>query len=154
MFCWGKPFLYSNTVSADTILFRGRMAAATLTVLAAVVTFAFAHEMFGAAVGLIALLLFVFEPNLLAHGSLITTDMGMTAFLIATVYAFYRYVKRPSAVRLVLTGLAAGLALAAKFSAPLIFFTLPILALCQLIRIDSGNEAQRLGVPFNLVEHY
>src|SRR5438552_2052163 len=144
MFCWGKPFLYSNTVSADTILFRGRMAAATLTVLAAVVTFCFAHEMFGAAVGLIALLLFVFEPNLLAHGSLITTDMGMTAFLIATVYAFYRYVKRPSAVRLVLTGLAAGLALAAKFSAPLIFFTLPILALCQLIRIDSGNEAQRL----------
>jgi hypothetical protein len=139
-FSGGKQFLYSNTVGADSILIRGRIAAATLTLLAAVLTFAIAYEMFGAAVGLLALLLFVFEPNLLAHGSLITTDMGMTAFLVATIYAFYGYMKKPSIVRLVLTGLAAGLALGAKFSGPLIFVMLPILMICEVLRHSSDSK--------------
>ena len=120
-----------------------------LTLLTALVTFGFAYEMFGAAYGLIALLLFVFEPNLLAHGSLITTDMGMTFLLITAVYAFYRYVKKPSIVGLVLTGLAAGLALGAKFSAPLIFIILPILGICEVIRnceskLEFGGVTPRL----------
>jgi len=139
-FLGGHDFVYANAVSADRILFRARIAAAMLTLLAALVTFAFAYEMFGAASGLIALLLFVFEPNLLAHGSLITTDMGMTFLLITAVYAFYRYVKKPSIVRLVLTGLAAGLALGAKFSAPLIFIILAILGICEVIR--NGSESK------------
>jgi dolichyl-phosphate-mannose--protein O-mannosyl transferase len=139
-FSGGKQFLYANTVSADSILIRGRIAAASLTILAALLTFALAHEMFGAAVGLLALLLFVFEPNLLAHGSLITTDMGMTAFLVATIYSFYCYVKKPSGIRLVLTGLAAGLALGAKFSGPLIFVMLPILAMCEVLRRNSNPK--------------
>jgi len=135
-FSGGRDFIYSNVVDADTILFRSRMAAATLTLLAAVLTFALGYEALGPFPALLGLLLFVFEPNLLAHGSLITTDMGITAFLLATVYALYRYVKKPSGVRLALTGLAAGLALAAKFSAVLV---LPILVLLALVEVFSRD---------------
>jgi len=97
----GKQFLYSN--NADAMLFRARMAAAMLTLLTGLLVLAAAAEMFAPTVGLLALILFVFEPNLIAHGSLVTTDMGMTLFLFATVYSFYRYVKHPSVARLLLT---------------------------------------------------
>jgi hypothetical protein len=141
----GRDFVYANTVSADTILFRARMSAATLTLLTALLTFAFAYEMFGASASLIALLLFVFEPNLIAHGSLITTDMGMTLFLLATAFAFYRYVKKPSLVRLLLTSLAAGLALAAKFSAVLVLPVLTLLAVAEVVRNSQDSDPAQGG---------
>ena len=34
----------------------------------------------------------VFDPNILAHSALVTTDMGVTLFFLASIYAFYRYV--------------------------------------------------------------
>jgi 4-amino-4-deoxy-L-arabinose transferase-like glycosyltransferase len=134
----GGQFLYSN--NADAILFRARMAASLLTILAALLVFATAYEMFAPAVGLLALLLFVFEPNLIAHGSLVTTDMGMTLFLLATVYSFYRYVKNPSVARLVLTGLCAGLALASKHSAVLLWPILLLLAFAETMQHDPDSK--------------
>jgi dolichyl-phosphate-mannose--protein O-mannosyl transferase len=134
-----SQFLYANH-NADSMLFRARMAVATLTVAAALVVFAAAYEMFGATVGLLALVLFVFEPNLIAHGSFVTTDMGASLFLFAAVYAFYRYIKKPSVPRLLLTGLLAGLALAAKHSGILwvpIFF---LLAVVEIARADKSSE--------------
>jgi predicted membrane-bound dolichyl-phosphate-mannose-protein mannosyltransferase len=65
---------------------------------------------------------------------LVTTDAGQTCFLQALIYAFYRYVKAPSARRLVITGLAVGLALASKHSAALVIPMLVILALVELFR--------------------
>ena len=122
------------------MLFRARMAAAALTVLAALLVFAVGREMLATEVGLLALLLFVFEPNLIAHGSLVTTDMGITVFFLATVYAFYRYLRRPSLWRLVLTGIAAGLALASKHSAVLLFPTLVLLALAEVTLDGAGCQ--------------
>jgi hypothetical protein len=90
------------------------------------------------------LILFVFEPTLLAHGALVTTDMGLSCLLFATVYTFYRYAKRPSAVRLVLVGLAAGLALAAKHSGILVFPILLLLAMLEVLHINRDNQS--LGV--------
>ena len=141
-FLGGRQFLYSN--SADTILFRARMAVAALTVLAALLVFAAGWEMFAPEVGLLALLLFVFEPNLIAHGSLVTTDMGITVFFLATVYAFYRYLRRPSLWRIILTGIAAGLALASKHSGVLLWPTLVALAFTQIV-FDGGGSQLSFG---------
>ena len=136
-FLGAKQFFYSGQI-ADTMLFRGRLAAATLTVAAALVVFAAGYEMFGAIAALLALLLFVFEPNLIAHGAFITTDMGASLFLFATVYAFYRYVKKPSAWRLAVTGILAGLTLAAKHSGILWIPILCLLALAEILRNDPN----------------
>jgi 4-amino-4-deoxy-L-arabinose transferase-like glycosyltransferase len=126
-FLGGKEFLFKN--DADTMLFRARMAAATLTLLLALLVFLAGQEMFGAAAGFVALTLFVFDPNQLAHGALVTTDSGLACFLLATVYGFYRYVKHPSLWRLLLVGVAGGLALASKHTGILIFPILLALAL-------------------------
>ena len=136
-FLGAKQFFYSGQI-ADTMLFRGRLAATTLTVAAALVVFAAGYELFGAVAALFALLLFVFEPNLIAHGAFITTDMGASLFLFATVYAFYRYVKKPSAWRLAVTGILAGLTLAAKHSGILWIPILCLLALAEILRNDPN----------------
>ena len=128
----GRDFLFGNLpqYSVDALVFRVRMAAATLSLLLALLVFLAAAEMFGTGAGLLALLLLVFEPNIVAHGAYVTTDAGVSCFFFATVYAFYRFVKRPDPLQLVVAGLAGGLALASKHSAVLLLPTLVLLILC------------------------
>ena len=144
-FLSATEFVYSN--NADEILLRTRTAASLLCLLLAVLIFATARQMFGNIAALIALTIFVFEPNLLAHGWEVTTDTGFSCFLLATVYAFYRYVKQPSARRLALVGGAAGLALATKHSAILVFPILLVLAAAELWLRRRPNRAQDFSRP-------
>src|SRR5260370_35763666 len=120
----GKEFLFGN--DADAMMFRARMTASILTVLLALLVFLAAKEFFGTGAAFIALTLIVFEPNLLAHGARVTTDAGLSCFMFATIYAFYRYVKAPSAWRLAVVGLAMGLTLAAKHTGILVIPMLPL----------------------------
>lgn len=109
----GEPF-------ANEIVFRARMAAASLSLLLGALVFLAGREMFGDVAGLFALALVVFEPNLIAHGAYVTTDMGVSCFMFATIYALYRFIKAPSPGRLLCLGVATGLALASKHSGVLI----------------------------------
>jgi 4-amino-4-deoxy-L-arabinose transferase-like glycosyltransferase len=139
----GKEFVFGN--DADKLLFRARMAASLLTVLLAVLVFCAAREMFGLAAGFFALGLFVFDPNFLAHGAFVTTDVGVSCFLFSAIYAFYRYVKQPSAGRLALVGVATGLAFATKHTGFLAAPTLVALALVEWLRTRKGSSAERLS---------
>ena len=143
-FLGGKDFLYQN--NADQILFRTRMAAATLTLLLAVLVFFATREMFGPRAALIALALLAFDPNLLAHGALVTTDAGLSCFMFASIYAFYRYVKAPSVWRLLIAGLAVGLALAVKHTGALVLPILLLLAIFETVR----NRQQALKLAASL----
>jgi len=141
----GRDLIYGN--DADSIIFRTRMAAAVFALLLALIAFLAAQEMFGTGAGFIALILVVFEPTLLAHGAMVTTDTGSACFLLATVYAFYRYVKAPSPWRLVLTGIAAGLAAATKHSAILLLPMLILLAATELFRSRDLPMREGAGIP-------
>ncbi len=144
----GRDFVFQN--DANTMLFRARMAAMPLTLLLAVLVFAAAREMFGTSAGLIALGLIAFDPTLLAHSALVTTDAGQACFLLWAIYAFYRYVNAPSAWRLITVGSAAGLALASKHSAVLLFPMLLLLAGYELVEHRRASSlaryASRLGL--------
>jgi hypothetical protein len=91
-------------------VFRARLVVSFFAVLLAVLVFLAAKEMFGTWAGFIALALLAFDPNFLAHGAVVRTDTGLACFLFASLYALYRYVKAPSAGRLVVAALATGLA--------------------------------------------
>lgn len=151
----GRELLFRNgpQYPVDTLVFRVRMAAMSFALLLALLVFLAAREMFGDEAGLLALLLLVFEPNIVAHGAYVTTDTGVACFLLAAVYAFYRYVTAPSGTRLIIAGLAAGLALASKHSAILL---LPILVLLAAgaVALRSGwkySEESRVALAVKLV---
>jgi hypothetical protein len=135
-FLRGKEFLYQN--DPEKILARTRTAAAVLALLTALVVFFATREMFGRGAAFIALTLLTFDPNLLAHGALVTTDVGFACFMLLSVFTFYRFVKSPTALRLLMAGASVGLALAVKHTGVLILPILFILALCEIIRYRVG----------------
>jgi len=105
----GRDFMERNDGPEHRLLFHMRLAAGVFAVGLSVMVFLMGSELFGESSGLLALLLVVFEPNVLANSALVTTDMGVACFFLATIYCFYRYARQPSVIRLLLTGLAAGL---------------------------------------------
>ncbi len=102
---------------------------------------AWGRRMLGARAALGAVLLFAFDPALIAHGPLVTTDVGFAAATTLFLFALWRYLHHRTSVRLVLAGAALGLALAAKFSA---IFLLPVAALLLLLGTPL-DPARRVG---------
>lgn len=90
----GRELLYRNgpanggKYSADTLLFRARMAISIFILLLALLVFLAGREMFGVGAGFVAMALFVFDPSILTNGAYITTDATVSCFFFATVYAF------------------------------------------------------------------
>jgi hypothetical protein len=125
----GARFLYSGG-QADALLLRARMMMALFSLTLAALVYLAATEIFGPLAGLLALVLCVFEPVLLSNSALVTTDMPLTCLFFATVYAFYRFLKRPSQGRLALCAVAAGLAMSVKQSGALV---LPVLLLIGVV---------------------
>ena len=142
-FLRGKEFLYQN--DAEKILARTRTAAAILTLLAALVLFFGTKEMFGTGAAFIALTLLTFDPNLLAHGALITTDVGLACFMFLSIYMFYRFVKSPSALRLIMTGISVGLVLAVKHTGLLVLPILFLLTSCEIVLYIFGANREKIG---------
>ena len=160
----GRELLFHNGpangdhYTSETLVFRVRMFAMLFALACALLVFFAAREMFSLRAGLIALALFAFDPNLLAHSAYVTTDMAAACTIFATIYAFWRYVTRPSLPRLAVAGLAAGLALAAKHSTVLLAPMLVLLILGLLAaRAFSGRQPRnpkQLSLPrtaFHLV---
>ena len=142
-FLRGKEFLYQN--DPEKILSRTRTAAATLTLLTALVVFFGTREMFGTGGALIALTLLAFDPNLLAHGALITTDVGLACFMFLSVFTFYRFLKSPSALRLIVAGASVGLVLAVKHTGLLVLPILFLLTLCEIILNIFEPNREKIG---------
>ena len=114
----GRELLFRQPgYSADTLLFRARMAVMVFALGLALLVFVAGREMFGTGAGLLAMGLVVTEPNLLTHGAFVTTDSAIACLFFGTVFALWRWVRAPSVGRLLVVGVAAGLALAAKHSA-------------------------------------
>ncbi len=141
----GREFVFGN--DANALLFRARMAASLLTLLLAVLVFLAAREMFSESAALIALALISFDPTLLAHSALVTTDAGQACFMFWAIYAFYRYIKVPTAWRLVTVGLVVGLALATKHSTVLLFPMLILLAAGEWVAHRNAPGASRARAP-------
>jgi hypothetical protein len=131
-FLSGKDF---NAWNLDRgILFRARLAVTVFALLLGLLVFLATREMFGTTAAFVALTFLAFDPTLLAHGAMVTTDVGVSCFIFAAVYAFYRYAKAPSWERAALVGLATGLGFAAKHTGVLIVPMLIALAICEIIR--------------------
>ncbi|HTW49769.1 MAG TPA: glycosyltransferase family 39 protein [Acidobacteriaceae bacterium] len=125
-FFGGRDFMFGN--DTDAMLLRARLAASIFSFALALLVFFAAQRMFSTEAAFLALALFVFDPNFLAHGALVTTDVASACSIFATVYAFYRWRMEPSRKRLVLVGLCAGLALVTKFTGILVAPILLLLA--------------------------
>ncbi|UCG23148.1 MAG: glycosyltransferase family 39 protein [Chloroflexota bacterium] len=126
---YANNFLWqANAGSADLIIWLARLPRIAIALILAAAVFAWANGRFGYAAGLVALILCVFDPNLLAHGRLATPDVGQTVFIFMATYLWWRYWQRPSKGRGLATAVLLGLALAAGFPALLLVPVFGIIA--------------------------
>jgi hypothetical protein len=126
-FC--HEFMYVNN-DADRLLYRARLMSVLLGVLLGILLFCWGRELFSFWTSTIVLGLYCLEPNILANFGLVTTDGGVTCFILGTAYFLWRTTRQLSPQNL--TGLAVFFALAqvSKFSALILCpITLELLAI-------------------------
>ena len=143
----GRDWLARNDGDRQHLVFKMRVSAELLALGLCLLVFLTAREWFGDAAGLLALTLVVFDPNILAHSALVTTDIGVSCFFVAAIWAFYRFATRPTLVRLLLAGVATGLLLATKHSGILIgpmFVSLIAWEVLTAPREERKRTARRL----------
>ena len=136
-YAFGDELLWRATdadglpIKATKIVNWARVPIVLLGLLLGMGVYAWAAELNGPAAGLLALGLYVFSSNILAHTRLATNDVGLACFMFFALYTFWRFMTGPTVAGAVAAGVALGLALAAKFSALIL---LPIFALLIVIR--------------------
>jgi hypothetical protein len=138
----GRDFLARNDGGSQRLVFQMRMTAGLLALAFSLLVFFATREWFGTGAALIALVMLVFEPNILAHSALVTTDMGVSLFFLAGIYFFYRYVRQPTLVRLLLAGISAGLLLATKHSGILLAPMLLLLIGYEVLTARKGHRGR------------
>lgn len=150
----GRDWLARNDGDRNQLVFQMRLSAGLLAVAFSIVVFFAARDLFGDWAALAALALAAFDPNILAHSALVTTDIGVSLFFLASTWTFYRYVRQPSWARLILAGLVAGLLVATKHSGILLAPMLLLLIACEVLAAQKGSRlrtALRLSGAFCVI---
>ena len=130
----GRHLLYESGYDAWRLMLLARLPVIVLTLLFGLVVFGFARDVTGPVGGLVALALYAFSPDVIAHGSLATLDVPVVGFLLTSVWMAWRARQRPR-LYAPLAGLALGAALATKMSA---LPAVPVLLLLILLSVWSA----------------
>lgn len=136
---WKSADLLSFT-NAFSIIIEGRLLwwsrlmMLALAILIGWLLYAWGSELFGPSRALLPLALFTFCPPLLANAPIIATDMAATTFIFAALYSWWRYLQKPSTIRLTWVCLASASAFAAKYTAILL---IPLFIIPGVIAVTS-----------------
>lgn len=118
---FGDKILHQYGNNAEAITFWSRVPLIFVALLLGFFVYRWTRELAGVLAGLFALVLYAFDPNVIAHSHYVTTDVGIAAFLFLSFYYYVRFLKQPDTKNIVVSGLFLGLAQLAKFSAVLLF---------------------------------
>jgi hypothetical protein len=132
-FTIGHDLLYKSPLSADRILTSARVVTLLIGGCLLVAIGVWGYRLWGRGAALLAMSMACFDPNLLAHSSLVTTDVGVTLFIFLAVYLLWDYVRSPTWARLTATAICTGMALVSKFSGLLLVPILLVIAALLLI---------------------
>jgi 4-amino-4-deoxy-L-arabinose transferase-like glycosyltransferase len=109
--------LLATTYGFDNLLLLTRLPIALLAIVLGIFIFAWSRALFGKKAALFAVFLYSFEPTLLAHSSVATTDLAAAAFIFIAMYALWKLEQRQTFRFAALAGFCLGLALLSKFTA-------------------------------------
>ncbi|WP_405737315.1 phospholipid carrier-dependent glycosyltransferase [Streptomyces sp. NBC_01537] len=141
----GRRLLYESGNDPWRLMLLARLPVIALTLLFGLVVFAFARELTGAVGAVVALALYAFSPDLIAHGSLATLDVPEAGFLLTSVWLLWRARRRP-VLYVPLAGMALGAAVATKMSA---LSAVPLLLLLAVVSVwyarPVGGRVRRLA---------
>jgi len=138
----GYSFMRLNKDRYQSVFQSGRCFIIILGCLLGWFIYLWAKELYGYPGALFALFLYVFNPNILAHSSLITIDIGASCMIFLSIYCFWKYLNNRNRASMMLAGVALGLAQLAKFTALLLYPIFIFIILIILIRNNNHSSGQ------------
>lgn len=118
---------------------RGRYATIALSLLLAAYVLKWSYELYGRNGSLLSLGLYVFDPNILAHGQLVTADLPAALMTTMALYHFWHFLKFGGKERALLSAVTLGLSQLAKYSCVYLY---PIFVLVAAIYCWSAPAAE------------
>jgi 4-amino-4-deoxy-L-arabinose transferase-like glycosyltransferase len=120
-----------------------RYATVVFSLVTSLCVFAWARRLYGPRSGLLATTLYAFDPNLLAHAQLTTTDIYAAGTMVIAFYLFWRFLREGTLTLALASALALGLTQIAKYTA-IVLFPLFLLA-ALLFHAPALRQAWREG---------
>jgi len=118
---YADQFVYANFARFPLLLLLARWGMIPLSCFTAWITYRWAGALYGRGSGVVAAALYCFNPDVLAHGSLATTDIGTAAAILAACWLWWRFCLSPSAGKWILALVAVTAAHLCKFTAVLLW---------------------------------
>ena len=144
---FGRRFLYRWN-DGDRLLFLGRLPIVALASCLVAAVFFETRRRFGPNAAAIGAFLAALSPEVLAHGSIVTTDLAFALFFFLSVALFDRVLASPSILGWSLAGLATGAAFATKFSAPTL---VPVVVALAVLAVLARRPARPVRVAGGLL---
>jgi 4-amino-4-deoxy-L-arabinose transferase-like glycosyltransferase len=113
-----------------------------LLVVLGALLFYWTRKLLGTGAAFFALLLFVFSPDFLAHGTLVTTDVAAALGVTIALYWFLQFLYVPLWKNAVIAGIVLALALLVKFST---FILLPIFGILFGLYLQLRPRSQPMS---------
>lgn len=135
------PFLYRNRLPADRILFWGRVPAMLIALAFGVALATWTQYRFGWTAALVALALFCFDPNIIAHSRYVTSDIYAAFFYFLAAIAWGEYLVRRRPVLLAAAAVLSGAGVCAKFN----LLILPVLFLAMSLWYSRFRQKSCAG---------
>lgn len=130
----------------------GLVAERFATILAALtlnlMVYFWAHDLYGADAAPAACLMSVISPSLIAHGTLVTTDMYCAVGVIGGMYLFRRFILEPSNTNAFVSSLALALA---QLTKPFALCVYPVAAVALMVLTFRGSHVKMLPIRRSLV---
>ncbi|MFH1714561.1 MAG: glycosyltransferase family 39 protein [Candidatus Nealsonbacteria bacterium] len=112
----GRKFIFESGNDPRNIIIWARIPMILLTIFLGFFIFKWTRELAGNLAAILALFLFSFSPTILAHGRLVTTDVGAALGALMATYFWLKFLRDPKKLNIVLAGLFFGIAMISKFS--------------------------------------
>jgi hypothetical protein len=138
---FGASFLYENRADPDTMLFAARAAVVTVSLCLGTLVWIWSRRLYGPGAAAVTLALYVCCHNIIAHSSLATLDLGVSAGVSAALYALWRMCARPTLRAGVWAGVALAAALLIKVTALVVVILLPVLLGAAFLRDRRPSSA-------------
>ena len=125
--------LFNTNFNFHALLVLGRGMIIGLGLLLGLLVYQWSKQLYGQTAALLSLCLYCFSPTLLAHSSLITSDLTFTFFLLLSTALWWQVLHRLQWWSLLCCGLAVGALFLSKLSAVLFIPSALMIAILRLI---------------------
>lgn len=143
----GSNFASQNESRLLYLIRLARLMGVAWSVLGGLLIFRWSRSLYGDAAGCLALSLWCFDPNILGHSPLVTSDVPAAVMGLAATYAFVEYLRAPSWRRALLAGVVLGLAMLTKFTLVLFYFLWPALWLLRAASLRLRRSSEERSIP-------